>query len=76
MIVNKFTSADVLALRRELVDRIPDPLESADILKSFLLGRGYGVAATSALDAASRMGAAGYAFATVQAELEAVALVM
>lgn len=76
MIVNKFTSSDISALRRELVERIADPLEMVDILKSFLLGRGYGVAANTALDAASRMGAAGYAFATVQAELEAVALVM
>jgi hypothetical protein len=76
MTINKFTSADVAALRQQLLDRTPDPFENAEVLRSFLMHRGYGVTANTALDAASKMGAAGCSFATVQSELEAVALVM
>lgn len=76
MTINKFTTADVFALRQQLVEKIPDPFEIAEILKSFLMCRGYGVCSNTALDAASKMGASGCSFSAVQAELEAVALVM
>ena len=74
--IAKFTTAEVTSVRQQLLERIPDPLEIAEILQIFLTDRGYGVSATTALDAASKVGASGCSFAAVQAELEAVALVM
>ena len=76
MATEKFTIAEVSALRNELMQRMLDPSEAAELLQVFLMGRGYGVSPTAALDAASKMGAAGCSFAAIQKELEAVALVM
>jgi hypothetical protein len=76
MLPEKFNKADVSALRDQLQQTIPDPLEIADILRTFLTDRGYGVCSHSALDAASKVGAAGCSFTAIQEELEAVALVM
>ncbi len=75
MVADKFTRAEVTALRQELME-IPDPFLNAEALRAFLASRGYGVSCNRALDAASKMGAAGCSFAAIQAELEAVALVM
>ena len=75
MLAEKFTRADVAALRQELLD-IPDPFQNAEVLHDFLACRGYGVSSASALEAAGKMGAAGCSFAAIQAQLEAVALVM
>ena len=76
MATEKFTIAEVSALRNELMQRMLDPAEAAELLQVFLMGRGYGVSPLAALDAASKMGAAGCSFAAIQKELEAVALVM
>jgi hypothetical protein len=53
-----------------------DPLEVAEILRDFVVTQGYGVSSTTALDAATRIGASGCSFATIQEALETVALVM
>ena len=76
MIMEKFTKAEVSDLRKQLLQTILDPLEIAEILQCFLMSRGYGVSSHMALDAASKVGAAGCSMAAVQKELEAVALVM
>lgn len=76
MIAEKFTKAEVAAVREELLKRIPDPLELAEILQGFLVDRGFGISTKSALDAASKVGAAGCSLAALHAELETVALVM
>lgn len=76
MISKKFTRIEVSEIREELLRRVPDPFELAEILQGFVIGRGFGISANTALDAASKIGAAGCSMAVVQAELEAVALVM
>ena len=76
MTAEKFTRAEVAVVREELLRRVPDPFELAEILQGFLVDRGFGVSANSALDAASKIGAAGCSLAAVHAELESVALVM
>lgn len=72
----KFSLAEVSALRNELMQRMLDPSEAAEVFQMFLMGRGYGVSAEAALDAASRVGAAGCSLRVLQKELEGMALVM
>ena len=76
MLANKFTTAEVSAIRDRLMRRIPDPFVAAEIVQDFLVGRGFGISSNAALDAAVKIGASGYSFAAFQNELEAVALVM
>ena len=76
MTYQKFSIAEVSAIREQLLQRIPDPFEIAEILQGFLVDHGFGVSSNTALDAASKIGASGCSFATVQTQLEAVALVM
>jgi len=76
MIVNKFTKAEVSAVRDQLLTRISDPFEIAEILQGFLVGRGFGISPNTALDAAGKIGASGCSFTALQNELESVALVM
>ena len=76
MMIEKFTDAQVSVLRYQLLRTMADPLEEAAILRDFVVTQGYGVSSTTALDAATRIGASGYSFATIQEALETVALVM
>jgi len=76
MLTEKFTKADVSALREELQQRISGPFEIAEILRVFLMNKGYGVSSDGALAAASKVGAAGCSSSAIQQQLEAVALVM
>ena len=75
VMAEKFTIAEVSALRNELMQRMLDTSETAELLQMFLMGRGYGVSQEAALDAASRMGAAGCSLEVIHKELEGVALV-
>ena len=72
----KFTDAEVSALKCRLRRIMGDPLEVAEILRDFVVTQGYGVSSTTALDAATRIGASGCSFTTIQEALETVALVM
>jgi hypothetical protein len=76
MLANKFTIAEVSAIRDRLMGRTPDPFAIAEIVQDFVVGRGFGISSNAALDAAIKIGASGYSFAAFQNELEAVALVM
>jgi len=76
MVVNKFSKTEVSAIRDQLLTRMSDSFEIAEILKGFLVDRGFGISSNAALDAASKIGASGFSFAALQAQLEAVALVM
>ena len=76
MVIEKFTDAEVSVLRYQLLRTMADPLEVAEILRDFVVTQGYGVSSTTALDAATRIGASGCSFATIQEALETVALVM
>src|SRR5436309_13035554 len=73
----RFTATELTALRSDLLQGgMIDSYEAAELLQVFLMGRGYGVSPTAALDAASRVEMAGCALPVLQHELENLALVM
>ncbi len=72
----KFSVAEVAALRNELLSGGLDSFQAAELLKMFLAGRGYGVSRESALDAAGRIESGGCDVEALHKELESLALVM
>lgn len=73
----RFTATELAALRSDLLQGgMLDSYEAAQLLQIFLMGRGYGVSPSAALDAASRVEMAGCALPVLQHELENLALVM
>jgi len=72
----KFSVAEVAALRSELLQGGLDFFQTAEVLKLFLAGRGYGVSPESALDAAGRIEGSGCDVDALHKELESLALVM
>jgi hypothetical protein len=72
----KFSVSEVAALRNELLQGGLDSFQTAELLKMFLAGRGYGVSPESALDAAGRIEGAGLNVEALRQELESLALVM
>lgn len=71
----KFSVAEVTALRNELLQGGLDSFQTAELLKMFLAGRGYGVSPESALDAAGRI-ETNCNLESLHKELESLALVM
>ncbi len=76
MMVEKFSSTELTALRHELLQSGTDSWDAARMLQMFLAGRGYGVSPEAALDAASKVEGAGCAIDVIQKELEGIAMVM
>jgi hypothetical protein len=76
MMAEKFSIAELAALRNELLMGGLDSLQAGEVVQMFLKGRGYGVSPEAALDAASRVEGAGCAIEVIQKELESIALVM
>jgi hypothetical protein len=74
--VERFTPADLMMLRDELLQSGLDSFQAAEIVAHFLSGRGYGVSAQEARAAASRIEVPGCTAEHIQAELERVALAM
>jgi hypothetical protein len=72
----KFSVAEVAALRNELLQGGLDSFQAAELLKMFLTGRGYGISPETALDAAGRIEGNGCNVETLHKELETLALVM
>ncbi len=72
----KFSVAEVAALRSELLQGGLDYFQTAELLKMFLVGRGYGISPESALDAAGRIGESHCEVEELHKELESLALVM
>ena len=69
--------AHLAALRSDLLQGgMVDSYEAAELLRVFLMGRGYGVSPSAALDAAGRVEMAGCALPVLQHELENLAMVM
>jgi hypothetical protein len=66
----------VAALRNELLTGGLDSFQTAELLKMFLAGRGYGVSQQSALDAVGRIDGTHCDVAILHQELESLALVM
>jgi len=74
---DRFTMTELAALRNDLLQGgMVDSYEAAELLRVFLMGRGYGVSPTAALDAAGRVEMAGCAIPVLQYELENLAMVM
>ncbi len=74
--VEKFSVAELAALRNDLLQGGIDSREAAELLQVFLMGRGYGVSPEAAIDAANRVEGAGCSIESIQKELETIALVM
>ncbi len=74
--VEKFSSTDLSALRSDLLQSGLDSWQAADVISSFLAGRGYGVSTHDARHAASRLESEGCPLDSMQQELEKLALVM
>jgi hypothetical protein len=72
---DKFAPSDLLALRGELLQSSLDSFQAAEILSSFLSGRGYGISSQEARHIASRIEGEGCKPEHIQAELERVARV-
>jgi hypothetical protein len=73
----KFTTTELSVLRQDLCrERMMDSREVADLLRVFLMGRGYGVSPRAALDAAARVVISGCSLPVLQRELDGLALVM
>jgi hypothetical protein len=69
MMAEKFSIAELAALRNELLMGGLDSLQAGEVVQMFLKGRGYGVSPEAALDAASRVEGAGCAIEVIQKEL-------
>lgn len=74
--IEKFTPADLSSLREELLQSGLDSWQAAELIGSFLSGRGYGVSNHDARHAASRIESVGCSLQCMQEELEKLALVM
>lgn len=75
-LVEKFTHSDLLTLRSELLRSGVDTFQAAEIVASFLSGRGYGISSHEARSVATRIETPGTTTEHIQAELERVARVM
>ncbi len=74
--VEKFPAVELQELRESLLQNGVDSWQAADLISSFLAGRGYGVSRQSARDAVVRFDKTGHSIDSMQQELEKLALVM
>jgi hypothetical protein len=74
--IEKFAEADLSGLRDDLLRSGLDSWQAADLISSFLSGRGYGVSNHAARKAASRLESHGCSLKCIQEELEKLAMVM
>lgn len=73
--IEKFPSTELQELRDGLLQNGLDSWQAADLISSFLAGRGYGVSRQSARDAVIHF-ESGHSIDCIQAELEKLAMVM
>ncbi len=71
-----FAESDLSSLREELRQAGLDSWQAAELISSFLIGRGYGVSNTEARTAATRIESVGCNLQCMQEELSRLALVM
>jgi hypothetical protein len=74
--IEKFSAADMAALRQDLLQAGVDSFQAAEIVANFLTGRGYGCSSQEARSVASSIEVQGATAAHIQAALENVARVM
>jgi hypothetical protein len=72
----KFSVAELAVLRTDLQQTWTDNWQAAEMVTSFLIGRGYGVCRQKAREAVERMETANCALESMQSELDGLALVM
>lgn len=74
--IEKFPAAELAGLRTELLQSGVDSFQAAELLTSFLVGRGYGVDPALVRDVALRLESNACSLDCIQKELERVAFVM
>lgn len=74
--IEKFAMVDLQELREGLLQQGLDSWQAADLIRSFLAGRGYGVSRQSARDAVLRAEVLSQSMDCMQAELEKLAMMM
>ena len=72
----KFSSIEVSTLKSDLLQSELDSFQTAQVIKMFITGHGYGISPDRALDAAMNFDAMGRNVDLFHRELEASALVM
>lgn len=73
--IEKFPTTELQELRDGLLQNGLDSWQAAELISSFLAGRGYGVSRQGARDAVSRLEMAGHSMDGMQSELEKLAMV-
>jgi hypothetical protein len=71
--IEKFTPGDLAGLRSDLLQSGVDSFQAAELVTSFLSGRGYGVSTDEARGVASKIEGVGTTVESIQEELERVA---
>ncbi len=74
--VERFSNSELASLRNELLQSGLDSWQAAELISSFMSGRGYGVSSHRAREAATRIESVGCSFESMHRELEKLALVM
>ena len=74
--IEQFSATQLGNLRKALMDSAIDSWQAADMLSTFLTGRGYGISPQGARDAIARLEGTDRALDSMQEELERVAVVM
>lgn len=72
----KFTASEIAALRTDMLQMGMDHWQAAEMLSSFLVGRGYGVCRQRAREAVARLEQEHCAVDAMHQELDSLALVM
>ena len=72
----RFPLADLEGLREELLRSGVDSWQAADLIRSYLSGRGYGVSSHAARHVATCLESSRYNMRQMQEEMEKIALVM
>jgi hypothetical protein len=75
-IAEQFSKAELVNLRMELMQRSLDHRQAAELLSNFLNGRGYGVHPDDARDIVGKIDLSRCDIASIQTELQRVAMVM
>jgi len=74
--IEKFPMAELAGLRTELLQSGMDSWQAAELVKTFLMGHGYGADPAMVREAVLRLETISCSFECMQSELESVAYVM
>jgi hypothetical protein len=75
MQIDKFSVLEIAELRSELLQSGMDARDAAELMQSFLSGRGYGVSLEAARAAAYTVEGSGCSLEVMQRELDRIAMV-